>query len=280
MSTSILMYKVEDEIDFFKELSMSLIIEEKQETQEESAIHTNSCLITNEPLVDKYVTMVCGHKFNYVPLYKYLINYKQKFNSMESTKQRLELNEIRCPYCRNKQKQLLPYYDDLPGIKKVSGINQQNIIMEWSKDHPCCYEINFINNNSILCGNFYTSLLPEQYKEKNSQYYCSLHLKKKVQQFVKEEKEELKKQKAIEKQKLHEEKLKMKESEKNNKIKGKISKLNKNLNIMEENIILEPVNVLKCQRILKYGFNKGNQCSFHTFQDGLCKRHYQLEMKK
>jgi hypothetical protein len=103
-----------------------------------------------------------------------------------------------------------------------------------------------------------------------------------IQQFIKEEKEELKKQKVIEKQKIKEEnqkqkqKNKEKELEKKNQIKEKKSLQKINSNFLEENIILEQVNVLKCQRILKYGFNKGSQCSFSVFQEGLCKRHYQM----
>ena len=98
------LYKVENEIDFFKELSDSLTMDDNKE-EEENAISTTLCLITNQPLTEKHIVMNCGHKFNYLPLYKYLINYKQKFNSMETVKHRLEINEIRCPYCRSKQSQ-------------------------------------------------------------------------------------------------------------------------------------------------------------------------------
>jgi hypothetical protein len=148
--------------------------------------------------------------------------------------------------------------------------------MEWSKEQPCCYEINVSNHQpSFVCGKFYTSLLPEKYKEKDGHYYCFIHLKKTIQQMVKEEKEEIKKQKSIEKQKLKEEKIKLKELEKK-----KMSKKNHQSIIVEENIILSKENVLKCKSIVKSGLNKGENCSFHLFQDGFCKRHYQIEMKK
>ena len=107
-------YNIEGNIDFFSELYELL---DKEEIQE-----NNVCLITNEPLTDKYVELCCGHKFNYYPLYKDIINHKHKFNNMESTNGSLKQNEIRCPYCRKKQSTLLPYYEEL-GLEKVSGVN-------------------------------------------------------------------------------------------------------------------------------------------------------------
>jgi hypothetical protein len=106
-------YKTEDDIDFYAELYSSLdneITTDKEKT----------CLITDEPLIDRYVTLDCNHSFNYVPLYKDLVNHKTKFNGMESSGL-LKNGEIRCPYCRQKQAFILPFYKDL-GLKNVSGI--------------------------------------------------------------------------------------------------------------------------------------------------------------
>jgi hypothetical protein len=69
--------------------------------------------------------MGCGHKFNYLPLYFDLKNHKQKFNGMESTASHLKIDEIRCPYCRKKQKGVLPYYEEL-GLAKINGVNNIN----------------------------------------------------------------------------------------------------------------------------------------------------------
>jgi hypothetical protein len=66
--------------------------------------------------------MKCGHKFNYKPLYLDIKNHKQKFNNLESSSGRLGYNEMRCPYCRNKQIGTLPYHEEL-GLPKVHGIN-------------------------------------------------------------------------------------------------------------------------------------------------------------
>ena len=112
-------YATEENIDFFAELYKSLDIEEnKQKTIEDE----NLCLITNELLTDKYVELCCGHKFNYISIYNDIKNHKQKFNHLEVSSSQLKFNEIRCPYCRNKQTELLPYYEEL-GLPKVHGVN-------------------------------------------------------------------------------------------------------------------------------------------------------------
>lgn len=67
-------YEVENEIDFFKEL--------KKITADKAAItaplpeHNSDsysiprCLITDEKLRKDHITLECGHKFNYIPLFK------------------------------------------------------------------------------------------------------------------------------------------------------------------------------------------------------------------
>jgi hypothetical protein len=44
---------------------------------------------------------------------------------MEGIKGHLNMNEIRCPFCRKKQNGLLPYYSELP-FEKVHGVNYIN----------------------------------------------------------------------------------------------------------------------------------------------------------
>lgn len=112
-----LKYNIEGNIDFYAELYKSLDQEENEHKTEED----NLCLISNEPLTEKYVQLLCGHKFNYIPLYLDVKTHKQLFNLMEATSSRLNVDEIRCPYCRKKQKGLLPYYHEL-GLKD-HGVN-------------------------------------------------------------------------------------------------------------------------------------------------------------
>ena len=84
-------YKVEGNIDFFSELYKSLDYDDCQPDD-------NICLISNQPLIDRFVKLTCGHTFNYLPLYNDIINHKAKFNSMEATSGRLKQSQIRCPY--------------------------------------------------------------------------------------------------------------------------------------------------------------------------------------
>ena len=51
-------YLIEGGLNFYDELNNSDCEED----------YDNNCLITNEPLIDKFVKMECGHKFNYIPL--------------------------------------------------------------------------------------------------------------------------------------------------------------------------------------------------------------------
>jgi hypothetical protein len=110
-------YDIEGGVDFFSELYKSL----DDGTDEDSAAE-DVCLITSQPLSEFFVTMKCGHKFNYKPLYFDIKNHKQKFNRMEGSSGRLAHNELRCPYCRTKQTGTLPYYEEF-GLPKIHGIN-------------------------------------------------------------------------------------------------------------------------------------------------------------
>ena len=123
-------YIVEGGIDFFEELYKSLDDDENNNKTEED---NKKCLITNQPLTDKFVELSCGHKFNYLPLYNDVLNHKKKFNNMEGNATRLKQNEMRCPYCRKKSTGLLPYYEDL-NLLKVAGVNHIDINYDADTD--------------------------------------------------------------------------------------------------------------------------------------------------
>ena len=118
-------YIIEGGIDFYEELYKSL-----DEPDADNDIET--CQITGLPLEERFVTMECNHKFNYVALYTEI--YKQKFvfqtykfSSLTDSDQ-LKFKDakkdyfIKCPYCRSIQFTLLPYYDD-SALDKRYGIN-------------------------------------------------------------------------------------------------------------------------------------------------------------
>jgi hypothetical protein len=292
-------YNIEGGIDFYAELYKSLDIEENLEEDK------NICLITNQPLTDKHIIMSCGHKFNYIAIYKDIINHKQKFNKMEGGNGRLNTNQIRCPYCRKKQDTLLPYYEEL-GLAKVNGVNFYDPTVEQTSNHynkgnKCAYK--FPNENydpnkpesetnskykNISCCHYnattikvYDSSNPENHiTYGDTACYCYSHKKLMIKFYKAQEKqkskdlakaakqkakEEAKAAKELEKQKIKEEKQKMKET-----IKKKT---------FTENIVIGPSNISLlengCISILKSGPNKGKQCGCQIKSDTmLCGRHF------
>ena len=96
-------YNIEDNIDFYSEL---LKIKNNTEDPQLTDYGDDVCLISNEKLTENSVTLICGHKFNYIPLYYDIYNHKTKFNMKEKTDTKLKYYEIRCQYCRKKQNKL------------------------------------------------------------------------------------------------------------------------------------------------------------------------------
>jgi hypothetical protein len=296
-------YNIEEGIDFYAELYKSLDMDNDELTEDDN----NRCLITNELLTDKYITMECGHKFNYKPLYNDLVNHKQKFNVMEKPSEKLGLHEIRCPYCRNKQSTLLPYYQEL-GIKKINGINSY-------KEPNCEYQFpnenydpsqpesdtNSKYNPSIQCEFLFASSI-NQYNPDNplvpitygdTKCYCLLHKKIMIKQYktiqkyqekekkkqaMKMEKEKVKKQaieaKIMEKKIAKEEKLKAKTLQKQKKTQEKM--LNQNIVLGPSNISVEQSNTTGCIAILKSGPNKGKHCGCKIKWENMCARHMKV----
>jgi hypothetical protein len=113
-------YTVEANIDFYNELYKMMDDNKEDENNNLDNEHNNLCLITNTPLTEHFVKLRCGHKFNYIPLYKDILNHRKKFHSME--RQTLRSHELRCPYCRSIQKSLLPFIPEL-GLDKEHGVN-------------------------------------------------------------------------------------------------------------------------------------------------------------
>jgi hypothetical protein len=293
-------YKIEGNIDFFSELYNSLDISENSEKTSED---DNLCLITGHPLIDYFVKLNCGHKFNYISLYNDIKNHKQKFNSMESS--HLKQDEIRCPYCRNKQQELLPYYEEI-GLPKIHGVNfidpnrkkyQASLNNQYTK---CEYltpnpkydpsgnehiekatEYCQLNCKFFTCLNnayFKISDFIEGYEE--NKCYCYFHNKKIVKEHnlmlknkAKEEAKQVKLKAKDEAKKAKEEaKLKEKEEKKNMKKKTKP---------VSENLVLGPSVIIKthneCVEILKSGPNKGKSCGCKVYNDAYCKRHIKKE---
>jgi hypothetical protein len=117
-------YTIEGNINFQDELYKLL--------DEESDNEDELCQITGLPLKDKFVTLECKHHFNYDAVYKEIYKQKYEFNTYarkalhKKDLQKLRHSKldyfIKCPYCRNLQFTILPYYEEL-GLKEIYGIN-------------------------------------------------------------------------------------------------------------------------------------------------------------
>ena len=288
-------YIIEGGLNFYEELYKSLddIDEYKNDV----------CLITNQPLIENYVTLDCKHKFNYIPLFNDIRNHKKKFNSLESD--RLSQNEIRCPYCRSKQKKLLPYYPNMGEHMKVIGVNAmpepppgwEHGTCAWGDDDGvnkcCCINVILLSNNKTYCQTHCMSMKNILKKEAQRQ---AKKAEKQVKKdaLIKAKMEEKQKAKE-EKQKAKEEKQKAKAKEKNtskrkmqtteemnddNNKKIKTIELTDNIEELNENNENVVISAQTCTQMIKYGANKGHQCKCKVYLMGICKRHYNLQTSK
>ena len=160
-------YTLENDVDFFKELKQIKVDKMNVSSATAAAAAAAAaaaettqeprCLITNEPLQKDHITLKCGHKFNYVPIFnevlfqkcsllpknissKLITTYTKQtkgnnaqtpnppvasllYNSSYNLEiNRLQYDEIKCPYCRSITHNILPYYP-YPDISKVKYVN-------------------------------------------------------------------------------------------------------------------------------------------------------------
>ena len=123
-------YIIEGNINFYDELYKSLDDSDKEDEPE-------LCQISGTKLTDRFVTLECGHKFNYQPLCKEIYNQKYvyrtyTFEQLDNKNKQKFINSgknyyIRCPYCREIQFTILPYYADTTfQYREVYGVNSLN----------------------------------------------------------------------------------------------------------------------------------------------------------
>lgn len=272
-------YNIEGGINFFDELYKSL------DDDDNLFDDSNICLISKKPLKDKFIQLQCGHKFNYIELYNDLVNYVCKFNLLEGSSGRLKTNEIRCPYCRNKQMGVLPYYEDL-GLKQVPGVNVLiNIPIKVNTKYVLCqyltpnttfdssgnnyveeaYSKDFLNCKFYKCPHYGSKFNPVNFlgtveNSGDEKYYCIKHKKLVINKYkkdkmiqtkqqAKEVKENAKiiakKAKEEAKQKVKEEKEKIKAELKKSVMEAKVNKKS-NKNINnDENIVIGEINIVE-----------------------------------
>ena len=157
------------------ELSESSVITEKSNiiisnTNVTDSTENNFCLISKEKLHPNHITLICKHKFNYIPIYKEVIYQKYKINNIyEITK--LSSYQIKCPYCRTITNNLLPYIP-YPSVKLIKNVNSPEYdCMDATK---CSYTIKRYGANKTNTSCNKNALY---YQEENV-LFCPSHYKK------------------------------------------------------------------------------------------------------
>lgn len=215
-------YEVEGGIDFFSQLKqMTAAGTEPASAPTSATTAAPRCLITDEPLRRDHITLQCGHKFNYVPLFKevlfqkcpllpknlssniittyttpsvnhhhttplpsyqsqvhkpgvHSIMYNSSFN-LETNK--LQYNEMKCPYCRAITPNILPYYP-YPDVSKVKYVNiPPNLSLPTVS---CEYEKFISGDNTVFATNETAPSCKSGcvYNEKYDLMLCNKHLNK------------------------------------------------------------------------------------------------------
>lgn len=306
-------YTIEGNINFQEELYKLL--------DEDSDDEDTLCQITGLPLKDRSVSLECNHHFNYDSLYKEI--YKQKFDFKTYEPHSLTKKDfqkfnnsnldyfIRCPYCRNIQFTILPYYEDLD-LEKVYGINSldkslktapspnnthsSNYIMKsyyGDKDYTfnmygttfkwgqCCQKLSSVSKS--LCSHKYIANVPG-----TDLLYCKIHYRAGVKNHKMALKQEANTAKLVIKKekedKLNERKKLFEERNAERVAKGLpplkrmpvIKKKVENIVEQQNNTIQQyiPEEENGCNAVLKSGHNKGKLCGCKKIEaNGLCKRH-------
>lgn len=257
-------YVIEGNLNFYDELYKSLdSYNDPSKPKEELHLEVDEnhlCLISQKPLTENYVELECKHKFNYNAIFYDVLNHKKKFNTME--RRTLKITELRCPYCRNIQRTLLPYVDGFPKVHGINHIDEQNINGHYLKmgytRGTCCYN----DDQCEKCDNIYVKMMITYNKS-----YCYAHSSLLIHKIIKEKQEKMKQEKMKKKMDI----LQKKQEENQKKQEAK--------NAEKQKKIQEKQYLTTCVAILKTGVNKGKACGCKVMNpnsNGLCNRHYKL----
>jgi hypothetical protein len=290
-------YTIEGNINFQDELYKLLDIDSDDED--------NLCQITGMPLTDNHVILECNHKFNYDVLYKEIYNQKFKFKTYDivtlSKKDKQKFTDsgldyyIKCPYCRNIQFTILPYYKEL-GLKEIYGINSLDKtlpnsmvicgsscnILPFSHDNytyklygkifkkgTCCEKINSFGDE---CPHKFVTYISE-----TQSHYCKYHYKEAITTIKMSEKKKIMDAKLAAKKEREDKLLEKKKLLEEKKSKPKIKSNVENIIEHQDHVIQQYISeeeVEGCNAILKTGINKGKLCGCKKIENnGLCKRH-------
>jgi hypothetical protein len=170
------MYKIEDDLSFFEEL-------EKEDIPSST---DNICYISNLPLEEQHITLKCGHKFNSYYIFTEFFN--KRFERFMYIQPKLLAINLKCPYCRNIQNEVIPYYEQ-KGVSKIYGINDadcddfhNNWLCQYiKKTKQICHSnctMPFKETGIYYCEKHYNSIQNKYIKENNKKKIIKVSVKK------------------------------------------------------------------------------------------------------
>ena len=131
-----------NKIDLFNQLLIEGIFENE--------IVEETCLISDESLEDNYITLNCGHKFNYDSIYNQIKTSKiNKRSGRYRNNISVKINQFQCPYCRKIQTGLIPHRN---GYDRVVGLNWPPKMYDKKYVKKCCHIFKRGKNKGKECG--------------------------------------------------------------------------------------------------------------------------------
>jgi hypothetical protein len=159
-------YIIPNGFDFYGELQKNIEAPKQNDRETSVAMDIEKCLITGEELDESVIELECGHKFNYMAILQDLISYKSHHNKIGysySDNLNLKEHEIRCPYCRQIQENLLPYLPDIES-QKYKGVNYPLPLCMGKNE--CSYVFKSGKNKGCQCGKrCFRLMCPQHYKK-------------------------------------------------------------------------------------------------------------------
>jgi hypothetical protein len=144
---------VEGGFDFWSELAND---------EHDTTVTDDHCLLTQESLTLNYITMPCGHKYNYIPICKEISNIKAPRDHNYSYGVKLDIKQSFCPYCRKSFDKLLPKIpciDYVPDKFVCSSTNYidhrecQYVFHSGKRKGQCCAKKNaFDTKHGAFCS--------------------------------------------------------------------------------------------------------------------------------
>jgi hypothetical protein len=152
---------IEDNIDFYKQLYE---LESEEEDDDEQI-----CLLTRVALDQNKIVLPCNHSFNLYPLYKEVCNQKLRTPTSYLETNRLNFNQMKCPYCRQIFDFVLPHVRINKKMNFYNGVNSPEKICMTpfhscshvfksgkQKDTPCS-KIGYYTDHGCYCMTHQTS---------------------------------------------------------------------------------------------------------------------------